>query len=175
MTRPIILLINLLVINIISSPVYLAPEPDNLFYFEQSIVIEKPIQKVWAYLDDLDNSKDYLFFLKEVNKNPDGPNSVETEFEFQFSFLFKKYTNYYEMEEYKPPYTFSFKTVDGSAIEARGTVILNGIDKTSTELTIIYSPELSRFFSMFTDEQVDFIYSTTLTRVLSQVKKNVNK
>ncbi|MFC2104356.1 SRPBCC family protein [Bacteroidota bacterium] len=168
-----IILINLLVLNVLSSPNFLTPEPEELFYYEQSIVIDRPVNEVWEYLDDLNNCRDYLFFLKSVTKNPDGPNSIATKFIFQFCFLFKQYTNYYEMVEYKPPYTFTFKTTDKSAIQARGTVILKGIDKTSTELTIIYSPELSRFFSIFSDEQVDFIYNKTLARVLIQVKKNV--
>ena len=169
--RSIIILIHLLVNTIISSPVYQTTEPEERFYYEQSIVMERPVNELWEYLDDLDNCTDYLFFLRSVSKNPDGPNSISTKFTFKFSFLFKKYTNHYEMVEYKPPYTFSFKTADGSEVEARGSVILNGIDNTSTELTIIYSPKVSRFFSILSDQQVDFIYNKTLTRVLSQVKK----
>jgi len=169
--RSIIILINLLVTTVISSTSYQTTEPEELFYYEQSIVIEKPINELWEYLDDLDNCRDYLFFLRSVSKNPEGPNSISTEFTFRFSFLFKKYTNCYEMVEYKPPYILSFKTVDGEEIEARGTAILNSIDNTSTKLTIIYSPKVSRFFSILSDAQVDFIYNKTLTRVLSQVKK----
>ncbi len=164
-------IIILLVASIISSTNYQAPQPEELFNYEQSIIIEKPVSEVWKYLDDLDNCTDYLFFLRGVTKNPDGPNSISTEFTFKFSFLFKKYTNHYKMAEYKPPYSFSFTTKDGSEIDARGSVILNSIDNTSTELKIIYSPELSRFFSLFSDMQVDFIYNKTLSRVLSQIKK----
>jgi uncharacterized membrane protein len=164
-------IIILLVASVISSTSYQAPQPEELFYYEQSIIIEKPVNEVWKYLDDLDNCTDYLFFLRAVTKNPDGPNSILTEFTFKFSFLFKKYTNHYKMAEYKPPYSFSFTTTGGSEIDARGSVILNSIDNTSTELKIIYSPELSRFFSLFSDMQVDFIYNKTLSRVLSQIKK----
>ncbi len=152
---------------------YSSTEERELFSYKQNVVIDRPILTVWEYLDDIDNCKDYLFVLKSVSKIPEGPNSIGTELTFHMGFLFKNYTNYYKVIEYMPPYLFSFEGLDGSAVKSTGSIIMHAIDSSSTSLTIHYKPKVSGFFMVLSDKKVDIIYNITLTRILKQVKKNI--
>jgi len=148
-------------------------EPRKMFHYEQSVIIDKPISAVWKYMDNLDNCKDYLFLLKSVSKDPEGPNKIGTEVTYLFGFLFKYYTNYYKVTDYDPFFIIGFESMDGSDIKSNGTVIMNAIDYSSTKLTIKYNPIISGFFSNLSDETVDKIYNKSLTRILKKVKSNI--
>ena len=99
--KPLILFYSLLATYIISYNAQKNPSSEGpaLFSYEQTILIEKPIQTVWEYLDDLDHCRDYIFVVKSVSKNTEGPNSIDTEFGLNMSFLFKTYANYYKVIE----------------------------------------------------------------------------
>ncbi len=173
--RPIILLIYLstsLITNYISSGNN-SSEAREIFYFEQSILIEKPILTVWEYLNDFENCRDYMYCLKSVSKNPEGPNSIGTIITYQFGFLFKTYINYYKVTDYDPPFTMSIKSMDGSDVKAAGTLNIKSVDNSSTKITIKFKPRISGFFASLSDETVDRIYNNTLARILKRVKRNI--
>ena len=170
-----ILFISLLATFIISNNSEKNPSSEGreLFSYEQNVVIDKPAYTVWEYLDDMDNCKDYIFVVKSVSKIPEGPINIDTELIFHMGFLFKNYTNYYKVIEYKPPNLFSFQGIDGSAVKSTGSIVVHVIDSSSTKLTIKYNPEVSGFFTALSDKKVDKIYSVTISRILKKLKKNV--
>lgn len=147
----------------------------KIFHYEHSIIINKPIQIVWGYMDDLDNNKDYQSFLRSVSKSQEGPIGVGTELTYNFGFLFKNFTNYYKVTDYKPPYIMSFESMDGSAVEATGTNKFEIVDSSLTKLTMVFDPKVSGFFKNKSDEKVDEIYNKTLIKVLKKIKKNLEK
>lgn len=147
----------------------------QLFHYEHSVIINKPLQTVWEYMDDLDNNKQYQSFLKSVSKNTEGPITVGTELTYNFGFLFKNFTNYYRVTNYEPPYKMSFESMVGSAVEATGTNKFEIIDSLSTKLTIIFDPKVSGFFKNKSDEEIDKIYNKTLINVLKKIKKNLER
>ena len=147
----------------------------NVFHYEKSIVIKKPLPEVWEYMDDIRNNKDYQSFLRSVSKKPNGPIKVGTLLIYDFKFLWKKFTNVYQVVEYDPPYKMSFVSLKQSAIHATGSNIFKAIDESTTRLKMVFDPNPSGFFKNKSDEKIDKIYNKNLTKVVKKIKRNLEK
>jgi uncharacterized membrane protein len=80
---------------------------------EHSIIINRPIEEVFAYVSDLRHSAEWQTGLLEVRKKTEGPLHVGTEFAFVRKFLGKKLESSNRFIEYKPNSLVTFEIPSG--------------------------------------------------------------
>jgi uncharacterized membrane protein len=86
---------------------------------EDSIVINRAIEEVFAYVSDLSNAPEWQTGLIEVRKTTAEPLGIGTQFTFVRKFLGRKLEASNEFTVYKPNEIVTFKTISGPmAVEA---------------------------------------------------------
>ena len=79
----------------------------------ESIIINRPIEEVFAYVSDLRHSQEWQNGLLEVRKITEGPLGVGTQFTFVRTFLGRKLEASNEFIEYIPNTIVTFKVTSG--------------------------------------------------------------
>ena len=89
---------------------------------EFSIVINRPVEEVFAFANDLERDPQWMASVSERKKTSEGPVGVGTTFHDTGTLLGRKVENNYEVTEYEPNAKLGIKTVSGSIqIEATST------------------------------------------------------
>lgn len=113
--------------------------------FEHSVVIERPLEEVWAYVTEVGNNPVWQGPIIEVRRGAVGPLDLGTEIEEVAHFLGKRFEITLEVIEHDPPKrcavrtaagpvrldgTYSFSTVDGGTrFSTEGEVEASGFFK----------------------------------------------
>ncbi|MEK7717104.1 MAG: SRPBCC family protein, partial [Pseudomonadota bacterium] len=79
---------------------------------ENSLVINAPIEKVWAYLDDISNASKYSASVIEARKLTEGPTGVGTKYLYVAKFMGQNMETKGEVTAYDPPHKSAWKGVD---------------------------------------------------------------
>jgi uncharacterized membrane protein len=82
--------------------------------FEKSVVINRPVEEVFAWVSDLESDPQWITAVSEKKKTSAGPVGVGTTFRDTGAFLGRQIENTYEITEYESNAKFGFKTVSGS-------------------------------------------------------------
>ncbi len=70
---------------------------------EDSVIIHRPVEEVFAYMDDIDNEHEWQPYLKEWSQTPDPDNNgVGTTRRYVNQYLGRHFSNVYEVTEYEP-------------------------------------------------------------------------
>jgi uncharacterized membrane protein len=86
---------------------------------EDSIVINRPIEEVFAYISDLSNAPEWQTGLLEVRMTTPEPSGVGTRYTFVRKFLGRRLEASNEFTQYEPNQVVTFITTSGSvAVEA---------------------------------------------------------
>ena len=80
---------------------------------EDSIVIDRPIHEVFAYVSDLTNAPEWQTGLLEVRRMSTGPLGVGTQFTFVRKFLGRKLEATNAFTQYQPNEVVTFVTTSG--------------------------------------------------------------
>lgn len=97
---------------------------------EDSIVIDRPMSEIFAYVSDLTNAPEWQTGLLEVRRTTAAPLGIGTQFTFIRKFLGRRLEATNEFTEYQPNETVTFVTTSGPVsveasylfkTEARGT------------------------------------------------------
>lgn len=83
---------------------------------QESIVIKRPIEDVFAFLSNMENSPLYGRTIKTA-KVSDGPISVGTEFREEGKLMGRRMTGLVEVTEFDPPTRFSYVNRMGNIFE----------------------------------------------------------
>lgn len=83
---------------------------------EDSIVIDRPIEQVFAYVSDLTNAPEWQTGLIEVRKDTAAPLGVGAKFTFVRKFLGRKLEASNEFTAYKPNEIITFVTTTGPMV-----------------------------------------------------------
>ncbi|GCE13694.1 SRPBCC family protein [Tengunoibacter tsumagoiensis] len=79
---------------------------------EKSIVIARPVEKVFAFVTQMENVKRWLP-VTEVQALSNGPLGVGSRFRQSGEFMGQHFEGAIEVTRYEPSHAFSFKLVDG--------------------------------------------------------------
>ena len=89
---------------------------------EISVVINRPVEEVFAFANDLESDPQWMAAVSERKKTSEGPVGVGTTFRDKGTLLGQKVENNYEVTEYELNAKLGIKTVSGSIqIEATST------------------------------------------------------
>ncbi len=137
---------------------------------EDSIVIRKPVELVWAFMDDPTRAAEWQPYLVELEQIPPDRMGVGTEQKYTFQYLGRTIRNHYVVTEYERLTRMAFKSLPGSSIEATGWNQIEATDAGS-KLTIGFEPEIGGFFGVLPRSVVAWSYRRTLVQNLSRIKK----
>lgn len=80
---------------------------------EQSSIINRPIEEVFAYVADLRHSPEWQSGLLEVRKTTDGPQGIGAQFAFVRKFMGRKMEASVEYVRYEPNRIVTFRSISG--------------------------------------------------------------
>ena len=81
---------------------------------EISVVINRPVEEVFAFANDLESDPQWMAAVSERKKTSEGPVGVGTTFRDTGQLLGRQIENNYEITEYEPNMKFGIKSVSGS-------------------------------------------------------------
>ena len=80
---------------------------------ETSIIINRPLEEVFAYLSDLRNASQWQSGVLEVRQTPDSPGGRGTKVTLVRTFMGRKFGLTSEIIEYEPNTKLTFKSTSG--------------------------------------------------------------
>jgi uncharacterized membrane protein len=102
---------------------------------ERSIVIERPIEEVWDYVNDPAKDVTWQSTLREAEQLTDGPVGVGTRVREIRQFLGIRVETTWEVTEYEPTRTSSIKAVSGP-VPLSGRYVLESVNG-GTRFTVL--------------------------------------
>ncbi len=91
--------------------------------YEYSIVINRPVEEVFSYMQDIDRERDWQPGLREAHQTPAGEPGVGTKRRYVSEFLGKRFHNEYVNTAYVPNRRVAYESTPESDTEATGEVI----------------------------------------------------
>ena len=85
----------------------------------QSIIIERPLGQVFAYMDDVDLEREWQPHLLEAKQSPPGTTSVGTRRSYVSEFLGKRIRNTYVVTVYEPEQRVVLESTPDSSVRAK--------------------------------------------------------
>lgn len=113
---------------------------------ENSLVINQPVEKVYAYLADVRNNPKWQVGILETRVETDGPATVGTKVTDVRSFIGRKIEVTYEVVEMVPNKLLSLKSISGP-FPFEGKTTLESVDG-GTRVTTTFEMEATGFLKL---------------------------
>ena len=113
---------------------------------EVSVVIKRPVEEVFSYVNDPTNETTWSSGLVESNQISEGPVGVGTIMKEVNRILGKNIENIYEITEYEPNRRYSCKSISGP-FPWQGTFTFNSV-KGGTKVTMVSEFQIGGFFKL---------------------------
>jgi uncharacterized membrane protein len=95
---------------------------------EQSIIVLRPLDQVFAYMDDVRREREWQPHLLEAEQTPPGPTVVGSRRRYVSEFLGKRLENTYVVELYEPGARIVLETTPDSVVSARTDIRWEPVD-----------------------------------------------
>jgi carbon monoxide dehydrogenase subunit G len=118
----------------------------NMVNVETSIVINRPIEEVFAYLTDARNSRQWDSGLVDIWQTPESPVGVGTRITEVRTFLGRKFETTSEVAEYEPPTKYTRKGLEGP-FPITGSLTFEPTAQ-GTKLTWMFEMQPGGFFAL---------------------------
>jgi carbon monoxide dehydrogenase subunit G len=103
--------------------------------YEESIVIERPIEEVFSYMQDIDREHEWQPNLREARQVPAGEPGVGTERRYVSEFMGRRFENVYINTVYEPNRRVAYRTAAESDTQATGEIVWEAVDN-GTKVTM---------------------------------------
>ena len=90
--------------------------------YQESIVVRRPRNEVFAYMDDIDREHEWQPHLVQAEQSPEGPTTVGTRRRYVSSFLGRRIENTYVVLEFEPGSRILLESTPSSAVQARNEI-----------------------------------------------------
>ena len=137
---------------------------------EGIIVINKPLEEVWTFMDDPERAGEWQPYLVELRQEPPDQSGVGTEQFYTFQYLGRRFSNHYVVTAYEPMRLTAFESLPDSSIQATGENRFESVDN-GTELTVAFNPQVGGFFGRMPKSIMAWSYRRTLKGNLERIKK----
>ena len=114
---------------------------------EHSVMIERPIEEVFAFTADPSNDALWLSTTLEAEQTSEGAVDVGTTFRNTTKFLGRRFDTSYELTEYEPPHKQCYEVITGP-IPGVVCYLLESAGDGSTRLTQNFEAEVGGFFRL---------------------------
>jgi uncharacterized membrane protein len=116
-----------------------------MIHIEESIVINRPIEEVFAFTSETKNLPLWQTDVLEARHTPEGPVQVGTKMTLVRAFMGRKMEGTSAIVEYAPPTRFAFKSTSGP--EVTGVNICEAVAG-GTKFTTRFDTQTSGVFSL---------------------------
>jgi uncharacterized membrane protein len=137
---------------------------------EDSIVINKPLEEVFTYMDDIEREHEWQPYLLGWEQSPDPKqNGVGTIRKYDNRYMGRSFTNEYEVTVYDPMIKVMYVSTPNAAVQAAGGTLW---ERTSggTKVTFLFKPNLGDFWGLVPKFIVRRIYMGTLSNNMRRLK-----
>jgi uncharacterized membrane protein len=137
-----------------------------------SIVIDRPVQEVFEYMDDIAREKEWQSNLVSAQQDPPGPTRVGTLKRYTSRFMGREIKNTYKVTEFEPGRRVVYETQKGSAIDARSEIVCEAVGQgTKVTLTLEGSPK--GFLRLVPKAALEVAYREELRSTLQKVRERL--
>ena len=136
---------------------------------EGTIIIDKPLEVVWEFMDDPERAGEWQPYLVELRQEPTDQNGVGTEQFYTFQYLGRKFSNHYVVTAYEPMSLTAYKSLPDSSIRATGKNRFEMVNN-GTRLTVSFKPQVGGFFGRMPKSIVAWSYRRTLNGNMARIK-----
>ena len=112
---------------------------------EDSIVINRPVAEVFAYMDNIENEYEWQPYLREWEQHSPDENGVGTERRFVNQYMGRRFVNVYVVTEYESNQLVMYRSRPEAAVQAVGGQTWEAVEDGATKVTLIFKPELGDF------------------------------
>jgi len=116
-----------------------------MIHIEESIIINRPIEEVFAFMSETKNLPLWQTDVVEARHTPEGPVQVGTKMSIVRAFMGRKMEGTADIVEYAPPTRYAYKTTSGP--EVTGVNICEATDG-GTRFTVMFDMQTGGFFSL---------------------------
>ena len=135
-----------------------------------SIVIKRPPEEVFAYMDDVAREKEWQPNLSSATRDPAGPTQVGTKKRYVSSFLGNDLTNTYVVQELDVGRRIVYETTSDSAISASNEITCEGVEG-GTKVTMIIGGKPKGVLRLVPRAVLETTYKDQLKTTLRRLKK----
>ena len=114
--------------------------------FETSVVINRPVEQVFAYVDNTDNDTKWQEGVLESKQDPVGPVAVGTKVNQSFQFLGQRLETSFEVTEHEPNQSVKYKSISGP-IDFESLTTFETVDD-GTKLNLALEADVSGVFKL---------------------------
>jgi len=116
-----------------------------MIHLEESIIINRPIEEVFAFMSETKNLPLWQTDVVEARHAPEGPVQVGTKMSIVRAFMGRKMEGTADIVEYAPPTRYAYQTTSGP--EVRGANICEAVTG-GTKFTVTFDMQTGGLFSL---------------------------
>ena len=138
---------------------------------EDSIVINRPLEEVFTYMDDIEKEHEWQPYLRNWEQSPDpNQNGVGTIRRYDNRYMGRSFTNEYEVVDYEPMKKVMYVSTPEAAVQAEGGTLWESTNG-GTRVTFLFKPQLGDFWGLMPKAIVRRIYMGTLSNNMRRLKE----
>jgi uncharacterized protein YndB with AHSA1/START domain len=129
--------------------------PPRPIQFDQSVVIERPLEEVFAFLADPENDAQWTPMVTETRKTSEGPLGVGTRYEQSGHFLGRNFEMLFEVTEYEPNRKIGQRLISPGPLRTTGSSSVEAVSG-GTQVTLTGEAQAGGFFWLLPDRIIAF-------------------
>lgn len=141
---------------------------------ESSVFIRRPIEDVFAYMDDIEREVEWQSSLTEASQTPPGATAVGSEKRYVSTFLGKRLTNTYVVETYEPNRRIVARTTDDSVLQATSDLRWNE-EEGGTRVTMAISGGASGPLRFIPQSMIEATFEREVAATLERLKQRLEQ
>lgn len=138
--------------------------------YEESIVIERPIDEVFRYMQDIEKEREWQPNLRRAYQEPPGEPDVGTRRRYVSEFMGKEVENVYEYTSYEANRRVTYRSAGESAVQSSGEVRWEPVGE-HTRVTMKAEVELGGLFKFVPGSLVSSVGRKELRESLERLKR----
>jgi uncharacterized protein YndB with AHSA1/START domain len=144
--------------------------PPRPIQVDQSVVIERPLEEVFAFLADPENDAQWTPMVTETRKSSEGPLGVGTRYEQSGHFLGRNFEMLFEVTEYEPNRKIGQRLITAGPLRMTS---LSSVEAVSggTQVTLTGEVQTGGFFWLLPDRIMAFPAQRMLQITLRNLKE----
>ena len=88
-------------------------------HYQHRVIIDAPLSRVFAYMDDVTREKEWQPAIVEASKEPQGPTAVGTRKRYESEFMGRHIVNTYVTTRFEPDSRVWYETTSDSVLRAK--------------------------------------------------------
>jgi carbon monoxide dehydrogenase subunit G len=138
--------------------------------YDYSIIIERPAEEVFEFMQDIDREHEWQPNLREAEQTPEGEPGVGTVRRYVSEFMGRRFENVYINTVYEPGRRVAYKTAPESDTKATGEVLWEPVEG-GTRVTMRVEVEVGGFLKFVPKSVFVSVGKKELGQSLARVKE----